>query len=149
MAANDNQEEFTYNLWSKKPNSGYIFCEKAGPKYYAVKDAGGYYNVKKLSTEEVIIQPQYDAIYSIHEAGFVVVRTNKIGIVNLNNDVVVPLEYDDITGHGGNYTLATKIVGLHKNNIWEYFDLENLNKEPILKSEHKCYILEGLALKMH
>ena len=147
-AANDRYEEFTYNLQTKKPNANYIGCaEPIGPQHYFFKDGKGPYGVKNLVENEILIKPQYDSIYGIHQLGAVLVRTKNIGIVNLNNEIIVPLEYDNITRRGGNYPIATKIIGLHKNNTWEYFDLTNLQRGSILKSKHKCYILEGLALK--
>lgn len=147
-AANNSEGEFTYNLWSKKSNEGYIYCEKsAGPQNYFFKEGKGPYGVKNLVENKILIKPQYDSIYGIHQSGAVLVRTKNIGIVNLNNEIIVPLEYDNITRRGGNYPIATKIIGLHKNNTWEYFDLTNLKQGSILKSPHKCYILEGLALK--
>lgn len=147
-AANNSAGEFTYNLLSKKSNEGYIYCEKSvGPQHYFFKEGKGPYGVKNLVENKIFIKPQYDSIYGIHQSGAVLVRTKKIGIVNLNNEIIVPLEYDSITRRGGNYPVATKIIGLHKNNIWEYFDLTNLAKGAVIKSPHKCYILEGIALK--
>ncbi|KGO85237.1 hypothetical protein Q765_17230 [Flavobacterium rivuli WB 3.3-2 = DSM 21788] len=147
-AVNNSEGEFTYNLRSKKANDGYIYCEKAaGPQHYFFKDGKGPYGVKNLVENKILIKPQYDSIYGIYQSGAVLVRTKNIGIVNLNNEIIVPLEYDNITRRGGNYPMATKIIGLHKNNTWEYFDLTNLKQGSILKSTHKCYILEGLALK--
>jgi hypothetical protein len=147
-AVNNSAGEFTYNLWSKKSNEGYIYCEKsAGSTYYSFRDGKGLYGVRISGTDEIIIEPQYDSIYGIHQSDAVLVRTKKIGIVNLNNEIIVPLEYDNITRRGGNYPMVTKIIGLRKNNTWEYFDLTNPSKAAILKSTHKCYILEGLVFK--
>lgn len=147
-AANNSEGEFSYDLWNKKPNANYIGCaEPTAPQHYFFKDGKGSYGVRNLETNKILIKPQYDSIYGIHQSGAVLVRTKNIGIVNLNNEIIVPLEYDDITRRGGNYTLATKIIGLHKNNIWEYFDLTSPTRVAIVKSPHKCYILESLAVK--
>ncbi len=147
-AANDRYKEFTYNLQTKKPNDSYIGCaEPAAPENYFFKDGKGPYGVKNLAENKILIKPQYDSIYGIYLSGAVIVRTKNIGVVNLNNQIIIPLEYDNITRRGGNYPIATKIIGLHKNNTWEYFDLTNLSKAAILKSTHKCHILEGLVLK--
>lgn len=147
-AVNNDEGEFTYNLLSKKPDPGYIGCaEPSASPYYSFTDSEGLHGVKILGADKIIIKPQYDSIYGIHQSGAVLVRTKEIGIVNLNNEIIVPLEYDNITRRGGNYPMVTKIIGLRKNNTWEYFDLTNLSKAAILKSTHKCYILEGLVFK--
>ena len=73
------------------------------------------------------ISPQYNYLEHIGENLFAAEANDKWGIININNDVIIPFEYDDIyaTSYDGS---EEYIFPVCKNNRWGFINLKNVVK---------------------
>lgn len=122
-----------------------IYSYKGENNKYGIKDYNEYSKLKTL------IEPIFDSVYVIrHSYNFkskliVANKRNEIGIVNEFNEIILPFNYSDITVSKSEYS-QLRIIGLKKDNVWEYYSLGN-TPELILKSKFRCTNIDNICIK--
>lgn len=95
------------------------------------------YGVSKLDENyqngKTIIQPIYDTIYHIRKNFIVAKKNGKIGMVNENNNAVLPFSYSKVILSKADPNL----IGLKINSNWEYYNVYN-KPVLVLKSKFEC-----------
>ena len=110
------------------------------------------YGIKKVINNDYdnpkeIIPPIFDSVYLITSNLIIVMKNNKIGVIDEHNKNILPFEYDNIILSSCDESSFPEIMGLFKNANWEYYDINRERPKLILKSEHKCSSMGEINIK--
>lgn len=109
-----------------------IHADPPHPAIY-IFEKDGKFGIESYE-EEVLLKPQYDTLYTLDRQEFVAAKMkDKIGVINVKNEIVQPFEYTDIIIEESAFFT---IYGLYKNELWYYFDADEPQK-CITTSRHK------------
>lgn len=116
---------------------------------FSFKGATGKYGIYKIDenqTHKTIIKPIYDSIYLIKFKFIVAKKNNKIGIIDENDNIIIPFTYENIVISKPKHFTISNFIGLKNETNWEYYQLSN---KPILllKSEFKCQNIGEITIK--
>jgi len=141
-------EDFIFDLRTgSKSENGYIYCaEPAVPNFNRFANAKGKTGIKNNS-DETIIEARYDTIIDIHFDFFVVQDNDKIGVLDLEGNTIIPLRYEAVTFSRGDYYASPQKIGLMKEGNWSYFNLSDSKATLITSSKEKCFQMHDLSLK--
>ena len=116
---------------------------------FSFKGDNGKYGVFKVDENQnhkIIIKPIYDSIYLIKFKLIIAKKHNKIGIIDENDNLILPFTYQNIVVAKPKYFTIPNLIGLKNETYWEYYQLSN---KPILllKSKYKCQNIGEIIVK--
>ncbi len=117
-----------------------VFSFKGGTGKY------GIYKIDENQSHKTVIKPIYDSIYLIKSQLIIAKKNNKIGVIDENDNIIVPFIYENIVVAKPKYFTIPNLIGLKNETNWEYYQLSN---KPILllKSEFKCQNIGEIIVK--
>ncbi len=74
------------------------------------------FGIKRQNSDEIIIKPQYKKIIRLGQSSFIVQKKSKFGLVDLNGNILVPIEYTHVD------RLLGKYLKIGKNSTYALYD---------------------------
>ncbi len=97
--------------------------------YYMIKKKGGYKGVYKKNPEKILLQPIYRRLYLNGDAFIVKNTKNKWGVLSLKGKVIIPFDYDYISGYEAYFIVSKEVGGECKSGV---IDRKGRHRIPII-----------------